>query len=76
MLEGLPQVSYTEDELLPFDEEDSKFNVKKIWNKTRKKGITYYKVWFEGYLKKQSEWIPAKQLIEDGFKDEIDAYNR
>ena len=75
MLEGLPQVSYTEDELLPFDEKDSKFNVKKIWNKTRRQGITYYKVWFEGYLKKQSEWIPAKQLIEDGFKDEIDAYN-
>ena len=74
MLEGLDNVSYTEDELLKAEDEESKYNVHKIWNKTRIKNKTHYRVWFKGYLKKNSPWLEKSRLIEDGFKDEIDEY--
>jgi hypothetical protein len=74
MLEGFPQVSYTEDELMDTPEEESKYNVKQIWNKKTVKRKVYYRVWFKGYLKKDSEWILKKNLLEDGFQDEINAY--
>lgn len=74
MLEGIKQASYTEDELLPAEEDASFFNVRKIWNKRRIGKETHYRVWYKGELKKQSQWIPKKQLIEDGFQDEIDEY--
>ncbi|CAM9652005.1 unnamed protein product, partial [Ectocarpus fasciculatus] len=74
ILEGFDNVSYTEDELLPAPESESKYNVHKIWNKTRIKNKTHYRVWFKGEKKKQSQWIDKKSLIEDGLQEEIDEY--
>jgi transposase InsO family protein len=74
MLDGFPQVSYTEDELLETGEEESKYNVRQIWDKKTTKGKVYYKVWFKGYLKKNSEWLLKENLIEDGLEDDIEAY--
>jgi hypothetical protein len=34
----------------------------------------YYKVWFKSELKRESIWLPKKQLLEDGLKEYIDAY--
>jgi transposase InsO family protein len=76
MIEGFPQVSYTEDELLKTEDEESKYNVKKIWDRKTVKGKIYYKVWFKGYLKKNSEWLLKENLIEDGLEDEINTYDQ
>ena len=76
IIEGFDQVAYTEDELLNYEGDESKFNVKKLWAKRRRNNKTEYLVWYLGYKKADSLWIPKEQLIEDGFEDEINEYEK
>jgi hypothetical protein len=75
LLEGLPNVSYSEYELLPSKEKETKYKVKKIIGKKKVKNKTYFLVWWQGYLKKDSTWEEEKQLLEDGLQNEINEYN-
>lgn len=75
IIEGLPNVSYSENELIISVEKESKFKVKKIIGKKKIKKEIYYLVWFEKYLKRNAVWLKEKQLLEDGLKKEIDEFN-
>jgi transposase InsO family protein len=75
VLENLAQVSYPESELMATKETESKYNVKKIWDRKTMKKKDYYRVWYKGFLKKDSLWVEEKNLLEDGFEDEINDYN-
>ena len=78
MLEGIENASYTEKQLKAAEstEKETKYRVKRLIDRrTRNKKIEYL-VWWVGYLKKESTWEPKKQLIEDGFQQEIDDYEK
>jgi len=77
VLEGMPNVSYSEYELLPAraGETETKYSIKQIIGKKKERGIIYYLVWWRGYLKKESTWEIEKNLIEDGAKGLLDTYN-
>ena len=67
MLENMHRVSYTEDELLPANNETgSKYKVRKIIGRKTEQGIIKYLVWWSGYLKKDATWEPKTELIKDG----------
>lgn len=66
VLEGIDNVSYTEEELLPSIEKESKFSVNKLIGKKSVGRTTYYRVWFKNQLKKEAQWIKKTQLHEDG----------
>lgn len=76
MLEHLPNVSFSEYELLPSEQNYSTYKVKKIIDKKIEKRKTFYLIWWLGYKKSESTWEPEKQLIEDGLKDNIDEFNK
>ena len=74
-LEGIPNCSYTEAELIPSDKQDSYFDVKAIIDKKLMDNGMAYKIWFKGEKKKDAIFLYETQLIEDGLKDMIDEYN-
>ena len=82
ILNQIPNVSYTENELLlskqnsvdDNNKTEEKFEIKKIIDKRRYKNTVQYKIWWQGSLKKDSTWENKKRLIEDGIKPLIDAY--
>lgn len=74
-LEGIPNCSYTEAELIPSDKQDSYFDVKAIIDKKLMKNGMAYKIWFKGEKKKDAVFLYETRLIEDGLKDMIDEYN-
>jgi hypothetical protein len=68
-------VSYSASELKLSKQQGDFFEVKQIVDKTvDADGITFYKVWWKGYLKAEAEWVEAQQLIEDGIGDAINEY--
>jgi hypothetical protein len=75
LLEGLPNVSYSEYELIPSKEKETKYKVKKIIGKRKYKGKTQYLVWWNKYLKKDATYEDEDKLIEDGLQDIINEYN-
>jgi hypothetical protein len=76
VIEGFPQVSFTEEELLPSNETESKFAVKAILDKGYVKNKLHYKVQFKGETKKQALWLSKKNLIEDGLESVILAFEQ
>ena len=75
LLDGIPNASYSEFELIPSKFKETKYKINKILDKKIVKKQKYYLIWWSGYLKKDATWEPEKQLIEDGLKKEIDDYN-
>lgn len=71
MLEGKPNISYSEYELIPASQNFSTFKVKDIIGKKIEKKVKYYLVWWQKELKKDATWESEKQLIEDGLQDYI-----
>jgi hypothetical protein len=66
VLDFLPNVSYSDDELkLAKDQEVEKFTVKEIIGKKIIKKKVYYLVWWNGYLKKDATLEPKEELIKD-----------
>ena len=77
ILEGLPNTSYSEYELMKAkDEDETKYEVYKIIGKRTKKKKVEYLIWWKNYRKNESTWEPEKNLIEDGFQDMINDYNQ
>lgn len=75
MLKDMQFVSFTENQLMKSKEKEQKYKVKRIIGKKKEKKITYYLIWWNGYLKKDSTWEPENMLIKDGLKEQIDDYN-
>ena len=77
ILENMPNVSYTEDELMISQEKESKYIVRKIIGKRKMpNNKIYYLVWWKYTLKKNSTYEPKDILIEDGCKKLIDDYEK
>lgn len=78
ILEGFPQVSYGEEELLPAKEKEAKYIVRKIINKqtikVNRKNQIQYLVWWKGYKKADATWEPKDILVEDDLQEYIDDY--
>jgi hypothetical protein len=74
ILEGLPDVSYTENQLILSDEKDSKYIIKDIIGKKKIKNKIHYLVWWKGYKKSQATWEPKTDLLKDGLDDYIDRF--
>ena len=76
MLDGIPNASYSEYELLPASVNFSTFIVKKIIDrktdlKTKK---VFYLVWWDKDLKRNATWEPKDQLLEDGLQSYIELF--
>ena len=67
LLDHLPNVSYTEEELMvaPKTETKEKHIVKEIIGKKKIQNKVYYLVWWKGYKKTESTWEPATELKKD-----------
>lgn len=76
ILEGMPNVSYSEYELIKSKEKETKYIVKDIIGKKKIKGKTHYLIWWKGMKKEQATYEPEKNLIEDGFKNIINEFNK
>ena len=75
VLEGLPNVSYTENQLMLSDEKETKYTIKDIIGKKKINNKIHYLVWWNGYKKKEATWEPKTQLIKDGLSDYIDRFD-
>ena len=77
MLEGIPNASFTETQLLPAkkEETETKYKVREILGKKIIKKKVYYLIWWSKFLKKDATYEPEEQLIKDGFQDDINNFN-
>ena len=75
LLEGIPNASFSEYQLIQSKEKETKYKVKQIIGKRKNKNGIEYLIWWSGYKKANSSWEPENQLIEDGVKPLIDKYN-
>ena len=77
ILNYIPNVSYTEDQLRLSKDEEETFEIKKIIDKNKDEdGNTIYKVWYKGYLKKDAYWIPEDELRRLGADFSIEEYEK
>jgi hypothetical protein len=76
MLKGLPNVSYSETEIFISTDKKEKFEVRKIIDSRTNNRKKEYLVWWKGFLKKDSTWEKAEDLIDDGLKDVIETYQK
>lgn len=76
ILNGFPNVSYAEAELMGTNTNEEYHKIKAIINHKVYKGQSQYLIWWKGELKAQATWEPASQLIEDGLKEEILNYHK
>jgi hypothetical protein len=75
-LEGLTNVSYSERELMPAEnEKETKYKIKQIIGKKKIKGKPHYLIWWKNFKKSEATFEPESELIKDGFKNVIDDYN-
>ena len=75
LLDGKSNVSYTESELKPVDQ-NAKYNVKKIIGRKVIKGSVNYLVWWNKYKKSEATYEPRTELIKDGLSDMIKDYEK
>lgn len=76
LLKHINNVSFSEYDLKLSANKENTYKVKKLIDKKVENKKTYYLVWFQGYLKKQSTWEPKDRLIEDGLLDYINLYEK
>jgi hypothetical protein len=74
LINGFPNVSYDEAELMPAKEKDEKYIVHQIIGKKIIKGKVHYLVWWKKYNKSESTWEPKTNLLEDGADEYIQEY--
>jgi hypothetical protein len=75
-LNGLDNVSYTENELMIADEDEEQVEVREIIGHKMIKKKLHFLVWWQGELKKNATYEPATKLIEDGLNEYIDFYKK
>ena len=74
---GVKECSFVASELLKQTKEKvEKWEVKKISDKKTVKGKILYKVLWKGYTVKDATFEPKERLIEDGFKEMIDEFEK
>ena len=76
LLDGIPNASFSEFELIPSNEKETKYKIKEILQRKVIKKIPHYLIWWSNYLKKDATWEPEYKLIEDGLKDWITDFNK
>jgi hypothetical protein len=75
MLRDINNASFTENELiLAEDEEEARFEIKKVIGKKKVKNKIYYLIWWKGYSKEQATWESRKKLLDDGIGNLIREY--
>jgi hypothetical protein len=74
ILNGFPNVSYDQAELMPAKESVEKFIVYKIIGKKKVKGVVYYLVWWKNENKSEATYEPEDQLLEDGIHEYIQEF--
>lgn len=65
VLEGMPNVSYTESQLTKSNETASTYKVKKIIGERTKNKSQEYLVWWDKFKKSEASWEPKSQLEQD-----------
>ena len=75
ILQDCPNVSYTQEQLMPAKETVEKYTVKKILDRKKEKNKFMYLVWWNGFLKKNATWEPKTELIKD-VPELIDEYDK
>ena len=75
MLDGMPYVSFTENQLMKSKNQEQTWIVRQIINDRIKNKKKEYKVWWKGYLKRESTWESESKLIEDGLQEQLQDYN-
>jgi hypothetical protein len=71
VLNGRPNVSYAEAELMPSDKNEEYNEVKKIIGLKVNKTGTYYLVHWKGLIKAKATWELREALLSDGLREEI-----
>jgi hypothetical protein len=75
MLEGLPNVSYSDYELIPSKFKQTRYKVKKIIDRKVEGNKTYYLIWWDKFKKGEATWEPETQLRKDGLGSMIEEFN-
>lgn len=75
VLNDIPSTSFSAEQLIPATKTAKTYLVKKLLDKRKIKGVTHYLVWYKGYKKADSAWIPESDSIEDGLQNMIDNFN-
>ena len=76
LLDGIPNASFSEFELIPSKEKETKYKIKEILQRKVIKKIPHYLIWWFNYLKKDATWEPEYKLIEDGLSKWITDFNK
>jgi hypothetical protein len=71
VLEGYPNVSYTDAELKPSTAVDATYVVERLLDEKRIDGVPHVLVKWKGWKVKDSTWESKQQLLDDGFEKEI-----
>lgn len=74
ILNGLPNVSYAEAELIKSNNKEELVEVRQIIDKRKVGKQIQYRVWWMRELKKQATWETEKALREDGLDDYIEFF--
>ena len=75
MLHELPHVTCTGEELIKVNEpKEDTYEVREIIDHKTVNKKRFYKVWWRGYLKRDSAWELESDLIQDGLSDYIEFY--
>ena len=74
MLEGIPNASYSEYQLIKSIYKQSRYKVKKIIGDRNVNNSREFLIWWQSYLKRDSTWQKEKELRKDGIGNLIDAY--
>lgn len=74
ILDGLPNVSYSEYQLIKSKYKATRHKIKSIIDDRIIQNKREFKIWWYGYLKKDSTFEPERQLRQDGLGDMIDEY--
>ena len=74
ILEGMPNVSFSEYQLIKSVEKDTKYKVKAIIGDRLNKNKKEYLVHWKNYKKNESTYEPKNKLIEDGLIDLLRNY--
>ena len=74
MLEGIPNASYSEYQLIKSRYKQSRYKVKKIIDDRFVNNKREFLMWWDKYLKSQSTWEKESELRKDGISQMIDEY--
>ena len=76
ILDGMNNVSFTENQLIPSKEKHHKYIVEKIIGKKSVKKRIYYLIKWKKYKINEATWEPKDKLLEDGLDSFIKEYEK